>query len=137
VAGRHADRVRLLQVLLGVAILSTAVHYTDNYVAINDFPQPGYVAEWNIIASWIVLTAVGLLGYRLYTQERFFPAHACLAIYSYTGLSSLGHYLYGGMDPVMRNVSVVLDGLTGASILAFAIWSAATVRPRGGTVASA
>ena len=125
-----------LRVLLGAAIVSTAIHYTDNYVAIDDFPQPGWVAEWNIVASWVVLTAIGLLGYRLYTQGRFFSAHALLAVYSYTGLSSLGHYLYGTPDPLLRNVSIISDGLTGAAILGFVIWSALQRSP-GGTVARA
>ena len=125
-----------LRLLLGAAIVSTAIHYTDNYVAIDDFPQPGWVAEWNIVASWVILTAVGLLGYRLYARGSFFAAHALLALYSYTGLSSLGHYLYGTPDPLLRNVSIITDGITGAAILAFVIWSALQRSP-GGTVARA
>jgi hypothetical protein len=125
-----------LRILLGAAIVSTAIHYTDNYVAIGDFPQPGWVAEWNIVVSWVVLTAIGLLGYRLYTKGRFFPSHALLAIYSYTGLSSLGHYFYGTPEPLLRNLSIAADGLTGAAILAFVVWSASRRSP-GGTVARA
>ena len=125
-----------LRLLLGAAIVSTAIHYTDNYAAIDDFPQPGWVAEWNIAASWVVLTVVGLLGYRLYSQGRLVPAHALLAVYSYTGLSSLGHYLYGAPDPLLRNISIIADGLTGAAILGFVIWSELQ-RSAGGTVARA
>ena len=125
-----------LRVLLGAAIVSTAIHYTDNYIALDDFPQPGWVAEWNIVASWVVLTALGLLGYRLYTQGRFAPAHALLAVYSYTGLSSLGHYFYGTPEPLLRNVSILADGITGAAILGFAIWSQLQ-HSSGGTVARA
>ena len=128
----------ILRIVLGAAIVSTAVHYTDNYVAVDDFPQPGWVDRPTVLVAWIVLTAIGLAGYRLYTRGRLAPAHVCLAIYSYTGLSSLGHYLYGTPEPFLRNVSVVLDGLTGAAVLAFVIWSASATRGSpGGTVARA
>jgi hypothetical protein len=125
-----------LRLLLAASILSTAVHYTDNFVNVADFPQPGWVDRPVVAIAWVLLTAVGLLGYRLYTRGRFFAAHALLAVYSYTGLSSLGHYLYGTPDPVLRNLSIVADGLTGGAILAFVVWSAAR-RPTGGTVAGA
>ena len=125
-----------LRLLLGAAIVSTAVHYTDNYVNVDDFPQPGWVDKPVVVVSWLLLTAIGLLGYRLYADGRFFAAHALLAVYSYTGLSSLGHYLYGVPDPLVRNVSIVADGLTGGAILAFVIWSASRRSP-GGTAARA
>jgi hypothetical protein len=114
----------LLRALLAAAIVSTAVHYADNFVAIDDFPQPEWVSRPGIVAQWIALTAIGVTGYRLYRQGRLLPAHVCLAIYSYAGLSSLGHYLYGTPEPLLRNVSIVADGATGAAVLAFAIWSA-------------
>ncbi len=127
---------RTLRLLLGAAILSTAVHYTDNYVNVDDFPQPGWVDKPVVVVSWLLLTAVGLLGYRLYASGRLVPAHALLAVYSYTGLSSLGHYLSGTPEPLLRNASIFTDGVTGAAILAFVVWSA-TRRSPGGTVARA
>jgi hypothetical protein len=125
-----------LRLLLVAAIVSTAVHYTDNFVNVDDFPQPGWVDKPVVAVSWLLLTAIGLLGYRLYANGRFFAAHALLAVYSYTGLSSLGHYLYGTPDPLLRNLSILADGLTGGAILAFVVWSASG-RPAGGTVARA
>ena len=122
--------------LVGSAVVLSAIHYTDNYVNVDDFPQPGWVDKPVVVVSWLLLTAIGLLGYRLYADGRFFAAHALLAVYSYTGLSSLGHYLYGSPDPLLRNVSIVADGLTGGAILAFVIWSASRRSP-GGTVARA
>lgn len=128
--------VSTLRLLLAAAVLSTAVHYTDNFVNVDDFPQPGWVDKPVVVVSWVLLTAIGLLGYRLYADGRLLPAHALLAVYSYTGLTSLGHYLYGTPEPLLRNVSIVADGLTGGAILAFVVWSAARP-PAGGTVARA
>lgn len=127
---------RTLRLLLAAGILSTAVHYTDNVVNVDDFPQPGWVDRPTVWIAWVLLTAIGLLGYRLYTRGNFFAAHGLLAVYSYTGLSSLGHYLYGTPEPFLRNLSIVADGLTGAAILAFVVWSASR-RAAGGTVARA
>ena len=125
---------RTLRIVLGASIVSTAVHYTDNLVNIDRFPQPGWVTEPRVWMSWVLLTAIGLIGYRLYVRGNFVAAHACLAIYSYTGLSSLGHYLYGTPEPLLRNVSIVLDGLTGGAVLAFAVWSALRRAERGTVV---
>jgi len=123
-----------LRVLLVASIVSTGFHYTDNFIAISTFPgtdtiDPG-LGRVATAASWIALTAVGLLGYRLYLRARHPAAELCLAIYSVTGISTLGHYLSGGTSrlPAWRHVSIASDGILGLAILAFAFW-AVTAQP--------
>ena len=116
----------MLLILLVASIVSTAIHYTDNAVYIEDYPQPGWLTEAQIYASWAVLTAIGIVGYRLYRAGRWLPAHVLLLIYSYTGVSSLGHYLYSGVGELSarQHFHIATDGITGSAILAFVIWSA-------------
>jgi hypothetical protein len=127
----------VLKVLLVASIVSTGIHYTDNFIAISTYPGTDTLdpslGRAATAASWIVLTAIGLLGYRLYIRGRHPAAEICLAIYSVTGISTLGHYLSGGTSrlPVWRHVSITSDGILGLAILAFAFW-AVTAQPWSG-----
>jgi hypothetical protein len=127
--------------VLAASVVSTAVHYTDNFVAIATYPGtdtvspgPGRVA---VVATWIVLTAFGLAGYRLYLRGRHPAAELCLAVYSVTGISTLAHYLSGGTSrlPAWRHVSIASDGVLGLAVLGFAVWVIAT-RPARATRAA-
>jgi hypothetical protein len=123
--------LRILRALLAFSLVSTAVHYTHNFVAAGDYPGlvPSVAVQVAIVAFWPLLTAIGLLGYRLYAQGRLYPAHVCLAIYSITGISTLGHFLGGTPAiPPFFYATIFTDGLAGLSILAFVVVSARTAR---------
>ena len=115
----------MLRLLVGALIVSTAVHYTDNAFAIEHYPgtEPGGAV--GVVLFWIGFTASGLLGYRLYERGREPLAQVLLAVFSYSGISSLGHYLSEGGSRLAawQHVSISLDGLIGFAVLGFAIWS--------------
>jgi hypothetical protein len=125
-------RQRLLLLFLMASIVSTAFHYTDNYVFVANYPQPDWITLPSIYISWIVLTGLGILGYWLYQKERFWTAYICLAIYSLTGLSSVGHYFYGSMSQFSLKMHFLIwtDWLTGFLILGFTLWSAITLKTK-------
>jgi hypothetical protein len=107
------------------SVLATTFHFTDNYVSFETYPQPGWVTEASVLVSWPLLTAFGVAGYLLYRRERFAAANVCLVIYSYAGIGSLGHFLSGSPDAFTTRglVSVLIDGVAGAAVLAVAVWS--------------
>ncbi len=119
--------------ILAAGIVLTAVHYTDNYLYFDDYPQPASLRRWQVYTGWLVLTAVGILGYRLYESGHSAAACVCLVVYSYTGASSLGHYLYGSWSEfsAKQHVFILVDGAAGIAVLAFVVWS--LTRPRRGT----
>jgi hypothetical protein len=126
-------RQSLLKLILAASIVSTAAHYSHNYVQVDQYPLGGWLSETAIraaiLVSWPLLTAVGLVGYRQYSRRRYREAHACLLAYSFTGISTLGHFLYGSPDiPPVWYATIFTDGLTGLAVLAFTVWSALTVR---------
>jgi hypothetical protein len=114
---------------VGLVVLASVVlsvfHYTDNYVSIETYPQPDWVTGAVVIVSWIVLTAFGVAGYLLYRNGSIPWAHVCLVVYSYTGLSSIGHFLYGSPDEFTTRglVSASIDITLGALVLAITVWS--------------
>ena len=125
--------MRTLRIVLAVAVVVSVVHYADNYVNFDDYPQPssGPAPSQAVIGgAWFVFTAFALTGYRLYRDGRLRPAALCLAVYSGSGLVGIGHYTVAGAAdmPWWRQTHVVADILCGLAVLAFAF---ATARAAG------
>ena len=74
--------------------------------------------------------AAAVAGYRRFTQGHFSVAGVYLAVYSLSGLIGTGHYLGVSIRDlsVFQNVFVFLDVALGATVLAFAIWTARQAR---------
>jgi hypothetical protein len=124
--------LRVLRAILVFSIVSTALHYTHNFVNVDQYPGgfPGDTAvQALIVLLWPAVTLVGLYGYRLYREERYYPAHVCLAVYSLLGLTTLGHFLAGNPDiPAFFYATIFTDGLAGLAMLTFVVVSARSVR---------
>jgi hypothetical protein len=122
---RRARATGVVRWVLAASIVSTIGHYAHNLVHVDDYPQPDWVNHAVIPVAWVLLTAVGLAGYALFRRGRYASAAACFLVYSYTGVSSLGHYAYGGMSEftAAMHVGIILDGVTGAAVLALAVWT--------------
>jgi hypothetical protein len=120
----------VLLALLIACIASTAVHYTDNTISIDKYPQAGPVNATVVAAAWLLLTPAGILGYWLYTKGKLQAAYAVLAVYSFVGVSTPAHYTEGsfGDFALWRNISILTDGFTGGAILLFVLWSALIAR---------
>lgn len=122
--------INALRVLVAALFVSTAIHYTDNAVAVDEYPgtEPGGAV--GVPLFWLAFTAAGLIGYRLYVRGREPLAQVLLGIYAYSGISSIGHYLYDGMSDLAtwQNVSVVVDITLGSALLGWIVWSLATRR---------
>ena len=123
--------------LVVVAFLVSVVHYADNVLSYDDYPQP---APGSAIPSppvevvagdWFVFTAFGLTGLALLLRRRVVPAAVCLAVYSGSGLVGVGHYTVpGALDMVWwRQLHVVVDIAVGIALLGFAWWVFQANRP--------
>ncbi|OUL20567.1 hypothetical protein BV378_29600 [Nostoc sp. RF31YmG] len=117
---------RLLKILVIASIISTAIHFTDNYLFIEQYPQPVWITASSISQSWLILTAIGITGYWLYKYRSFWLAYGCLSVYSFTGIASPGHYFYGTLSHFSAKMHLFIwtDGLTSLAILGFIFWSA-------------
>lgn len=116
------------KVLLSIVVLnlfSTWLHYTHNAIFLADYPGPAWFTPQMIIVTVAVMSTIGLLGYRLYSQNVFTWAYFCLGLYSITSISSPGHYLFPMLVPmsmVMHGL-IWLDALSGVSLISFLLWS--------------
>lgn len=110
---------QLLKILLVACIVSTAIHFADNYFYIEQYPQPEWISAPSIYISWLIWTVIGIFGYWLYRSQKYWLAYVCLVIYSFCGIDSLGHYFYGAMSDfsVKMHLLILTDGLTGLAVL--------------------
>lgn len=114
------------------AVFATAAvslfHFTDNTVNIGTYPKAGWQPEWFgvvVAGAWLLYTAVGIAGYRLYRRGSMRGAHIALMAYGALVISSLGHFLLGSpADLTTRAViSVFVDAAAGSIVIAVAVWS--------------
>ena len=128
---------RLLLSLLGAAFLVSVVHYTDNYVNYDDYPQGGDLPAPStrlIVASWVLFTGSGALGLWMWGRGRVTAAAAFFTGYSVSGLIGFGHYAVPGATSMVwwRQLHVVADICCGVAIFCFAIWAERHAERLGG-----
>jgi hypothetical protein len=124
--------LRLLRALFFTAVAVSVVHYVDNFVNYEDFVAAdpaqrslAFITKPVIVTAWVVLTACGVAGYRLYRDGRHRAAAPWLAAYSGSGLVGFGHYLDRSPSELAlyQNAHVIADIVMGVAIMAFAIWT--------------
>ncbi|MBV8980424.1 MAG: hypothetical protein JO086_05960 [Acidimicrobiia bacterium] len=130
---RFASRTPLtvLRVLLTVGIAESFVHYLDNTLRYSDYTGPNppaatsWIAQWMIPVSWLLFTVAAVVGYRRFRDGRWSDAAAYLAVYSVSGLISIGHYVGISISDlsVFQNTFVFLDIALGVAVLGFATWT--------------
>jgi hypothetical protein len=123
------NRAIYLVWILGFGIVSTAIHFTHNFVAIEDYPQsdliPNWVVQVAIVVSWPIFTAIAVRGYRLYAGGDARGARPWLLWYAAWTLFSLGHFTEGNPDiPPVFYATIFTDVLAGLLVLGFVLWSA-------------
>lgn len=130
----HANRLLVLRAILAASVVSTALHYTHNYLYVEHYPQSDLASnattQLGILIVWPLLTGVGVLGYWLYGRRSYAFAHRCLALYSLLGIITLGHFVDGSPHiPAFWYTTIFTDALAGFAVLAFAAWSAIVAVP--------
>ena len=95
-------------------------------MSIAHYPQPAWISRSTVVIAWLLFTAAGAIGYWLYVSGKVIPSYPFFLIYSYTGISSLGHYFFGSFSDfsAKMHLFIWLDGLTGFAVMAFVAWSA-------------
>jgi hypothetical protein len=84
---------QLLPWLLVLYGLASLVHFGHNAEYLSDYPNlPAWLSRLQIYGAWFGITAVGLVGYKLYRRGRAFVGLWLLALYASLGFDGLLHY---------------------------------------------
>ena len=113
----------------------SVVHYVDNYVNYDDYPQGGVgpvpPPSASVVGlSWFVFTASGAVGLWLWLRGRATAAAVFLTGYSVSGLVGFAHYAVPSATSMVwwRQLHVVTDICCGIAVFGFALCAARHAR---------
>lgn len=125
---QHSKTWLLAILIFSIAI--TSIHYTDNAIFVDEYPEPEWITTSGVFISWGVITLIGMISYWLYSKQKYWFSYLLLSIYSATGLSSPTHYFYGELSQFSFKMHAFIwsDVIPGLSIVSFIIWSALIIQ---------
>ena len=132
---RQAIRVDGLLILLLAYGAASLFHYTHNAVFLNEYPNmPAWLSPTLVVAGWLGVTAVGLVGYFLLCRGYRFAGLVVVAVYGALGLDGLGHYSLAPLSAhtFTMNLTIWLEVVT-AMLLLIAVAGLMVRWLRGGT----
>jgi hypothetical protein len=131
----HKDAILLpLMLVYGAASL---LHFMHNAVYLRDYPNlPAWLTSTGVVAAWLVVAAVGVLGYLLYSRVSRVAGLITISAYAVLGFGGLDHYTVAPVSAhtVAMNLTILLEGVTAAVLLAFVARSAFGLVARRGKV---
>jgi hypothetical protein len=112
-----------LMLVYGAASL---LHFMHNAVYVRDYPNlPAWLTSTGIVAAWLVVAAVGALGYLLLRVSRV-AGLITISVYALFGLGGLDHYTIAPVSAhtVAMNLTILLESAASAVLLVFVARSA-------------
>jgi hypothetical protein len=118
---------RILKWILGFGIVTTAIHFTHNFLEIEDYPPsdliPNWVTQTAIVVSWPIFTAIAIRSYQRYASGDRGGARTGLWAYAAWTLFSLGHFTEGNPDiPPLFYATIFTDALAGVLVAGFLLY---------------
>lgn len=119
-----------LLVLLILNIIASILHYTDNLIDFNSYPEPDCFSPYLTDSIWWLMTPLGIAGFYFYERKRFRLAY--IGLYGYVLLSqlTLGHYLISPIwDLSLKmNSLILIESFAAIPLLLFTLWSQLVLR---------
>jgi hypothetical protein len=115
--------LRTIKIVIAAGMLASALHFADNALAIEQYPEPGWITPLGVVAAWCPVTAIAVVALARKTADRVFFTAA--AAYVLILISGLLHYAFAApMHMAVRsNVTVVAEALTGFALAGTLLWS--------------
>jgi hypothetical protein len=132
VPGRHPKEVAvpkdaILLPLMLVHGAASLLHFTHNAVYLHDYPNlPVWLTAAGVCAAWLVVAAVGALGYLMYSRISRVAGLIAIALYAALGFGGLDHYTVAPVSAhtLAMNLTILLECATALVLLAFVARSA-------------
>ncbi|HEX8122411.1 MAG TPA: hypothetical protein VF549_14205 [Solirubrobacteraceae bacterium] len=116
-----------LRAILTFTMVSTGIHFTHNFVKIEDYPEspiPDWVVRTAIVVTWPIFLVVAIRAYRSYSRGDQRGARPWLVALGLWALAALGHFTSGNPDiPPVWYATIWTDALAGFLVLGFVAWS--------------
>jgi hypothetical protein len=109
----------LLTVILLYGALSLA-HFLHNAVYLQLYPNmPAWLTPVGVLASWLVIAAIGALGYWLFRRGLKAIGLVTIAIYAALGFGGLDHYAIAPVSAhsLAMNATIVGEVIAASALL--------------------
>jgi hypothetical protein len=105
-----------MKLLIAAGVVASLLHFADNTLAIDQYPEPAWITPLGVVVSWCLVTAIGIIALTRRRADRLF--YSAAGIYAVVLLSGLLHYAFGSpMHMAMRsNVTVLAEAAVGAAL---------------------
>lgn len=110
-----------LKWLLIANLAASILHYADNLLFFDAYPEPPWIGRGMIDAFWFLMTPLAWSGYRMTRRGARRGGTLLLLIYAACGLLSLGHYRYAPMGSVAPRIHafILLEAALAAILIAY------------------
>ncbi|MFG6455726.1 hypothetical protein [Roseateles sp. BYS96W] len=93
-----------LRWLLWATFASSILHYVDNVLMFEQYPEPPWINRHIVDAFWWLMTPLAWFGYRLMRNGALRAGTVMLLLYAACNLLTLGHYRYAPMDEISPRI---------------------------------
>lgn len=107
-----------MMLIYGAASL---LHFMHNAVYLHDYPNlPAWLTAAGVVGAWLVVAALGMLGYLFYSRLSRAAGLVTIALYTLPGLDGLDHYVVAPMSAhsFAMNVTILLEAACALVLLA-------------------
>lgn len=102
---------RTIAILLGITLLTSAIHFADNAFRLDLYPGPPWLTRNIVLLAWLVLPVLAWIAYRS-------ASRAGLVAYGLLGFAGLAHYLVPHHHPIpMRSAATIFGEATASALL--------------------
>lgn len=112
-----------LRLLLLAIVASSVLHYADNLLFFEQYPEPPWINRHHIDAFWWFMTPLAYIGYFLIRRRSLRTGTATLLIYAVCNLLTLGHYLYAPLQDISLRIHtfIMLEATLAVVLVVFLI----------------
>lgn len=114
-------RIEVMRWLLWATVASSILHYADNVLFFEQYPEPYWINTSFIDAFWWLMTPLAWIGYRLIRRGARRSGAATLLMYAACNLLTLGHYRYAPMHHISLRIHTLiwLEAALAVALIAF------------------
>ena len=126
------SRDRLLLALMGVYAVASLVHFVHNAVYIDEYPNlPAWLTPVGVYAAWLVVVAVGVVGYWALRNVSTIAGLVVIGIYAALGFGGLDHYAVAPVSAhsTAMNLTILAEVVAASLLLVAVVWRVMTRPP--------
>jgi hypothetical protein len=121
------SRNHLLLTFMLVYGAASLIHFVHNAAFLGLYPNmPTWLTPSGVLASWLVIAAIGAIGYGLFRKGLTVIGLGVIALYAALGFGGLDHYVIAPVSAhsLAMNATIVIEAIAASMLLVVIAWTA-------------